>query len=258
MTAGHRLRGGSAALLLMAGHAGVTGLLVWGTAGALAGLRDAATPPVGTAVALAAGVGAWAVLSWLTVATALALAAAAVSGLGSPAHLRAAGLAPAAARRLVGAVVGIVVAGGPLAGALPSAAADRVVVPAAASTATAADRLGAPDPVGTDGVPPDRPAASAPPGWTPDRPAATHRRSAGDDAAVRLVATVPNAEHGVVDEVVVRRGDTLWDIAARHLGSGAGAAEVAAEWPRWYAANRDVIGSDPGLIRPGQRLTAPA
>jgi nucleoid-associated protein YgaU len=61
----------------------------------------------------------------------------------------------------------------------------------------------------------------------------------------------------VVEDVVVRRDDTLWDIAARHLGPGASAAEIAAEWPRWHRANRDLVGPDPDLIRPGQRLTPP-
>jgi nucleoid-associated protein YgaU len=57
--------------------------------------------------------------------------------------------------------------------------------------------------------------------------------------------------------VVVRQGDTLWQIAARQLGFRAGEAEIAAEWPRWYAANRSVIGDDPGLIIPGTLLHAP-
>jgi hypothetical protein len=57
--------------------------------------------------------------------------------------------------------------------------------------------------------------------------------------------------------VVVRRGDTLWDIAARHLGPGATPAAIAREWPRWYAANRAVVGPDPGRILPGQRLVPP-
>ena len=57
--------------------------------------------------------------------------------------------------------------------------------------------------------------------------------------------------------VVVRPGDTLWDIAARHLGSAATTAEVADTWPRWYATNRSVIGNDPGLITPGTLLHAP-
>ena len=53
------------------------------------------------------------------------------------------------------------------------------------------------------------------------------------------------------------RGDSLWAIAARHLGPHATRRQVAHEWPRWYAANRKVIGPDPNLIRVGQVLTAP-
>ena len=60
------------------------------------------------------------------------------------------------------------------------------------------------------------------------------------------------------ESVVVRGGDTLWDIAAAHLGSGATNVAVAAEWQRWYAVNADLIGGDPDLIRPGQRLVAPS
>ena len=55
----------------------------------------------------------------------------------------------------------------------------------------------------------------------------------------------------------MHRGDTLWSIAARRLGEGATDAEVAAAWPRWYAANRDVVGPDPDLLLPGQVLHAP-
>lgn len=58
--------------------------------------------------------------------------------------------------------------------------------------------------------------------------------------------------------IVVIRGDSLWSIAAAHLGPGATDAEVAAAWPRWWAANRHVIGSDPDLLRPGQILRPPA
>ena len=49
----------------------------------------------------------------------------------------------------------------------------------------------------------------------------------------------------------VAPGDTLWDIAARRLGAGA-------SWPAIYALNRDVIGPDPGVITPGQRLVLPS
>lgn len=58
--------------------------------------------------------------------------------------------------------------------------------------------------------------------------------------------------------IVVRPGDTLWAIAARSLPAGASNRQVAASCARWYAANRAVIGDDPGLIRPSQRLTPPA
>jgi nucleoid-associated protein YgaU len=57
--------------------------------------------------------------------------------------------------------------------------------------------------------------------------------------------------------VVVRAGDSLWTIAATRLGRGVPAHRVAAEWPRWWAANRTLIGSDPDLIHPGQRLQPP-
>ena len=34
-------------------------------------------------------------------------------------------------------------------------------------------------------------------------------------------------------------------------------AAVARSWPRWWSANRGVIGSDPNLIHPGTRLVPP-
>jgi nucleoid-associated protein YgaU len=58
-------------------------------------------------------------------------------------------------------------------------------------------------------------------------------------------------------DVVVRPGDCLWHIAERALPVDHTPADVARAWPRWYAANRTVIGPDPHLIRPGQRLRAP-
>ena len=60
------------------------------------------------------------------------------------------------------------------------------------------------------------------------------------------------------DEVVVRPGDTLWSIAAAHLGPGASREQIAASWPQWYAANRHLIGPDPGVIHPGERLEPPS
>lgn len=57
--------------------------------------------------------------------------------------------------------------------------------------------------------------------------------------------------------VIVSAGDTLWSIAAHDLGPDASSAEVATRWHAWYAANRAVIGPDPAVIRPGQRLVPP-
>lgn len=59
-------------------------------------------------------------------------------------------------------------------------------------------------------------------------------------------------------EVTVRRGDTLWDLAAAHLPAEATDAEIATSWQQWYVTNRAVIGPDPDLILPGQVLTVPA
>jgi nucleoid-associated protein YgaU len=58
-------------------------------------------------------------------------------------------------------------------------------------------------------------------------------------------------------QVTVRPGDSLWSIAAGELGPGARAGDIAVAWPRWWAANRALVGADPNLIHPGQRLRAP-
>lgn len=55
----------------------------------------------------------------------------------------------------------------------------------------------------------------------------------------------------------VKSGDTLWAIASRDLDPTTSPNIVAAEMKRWYATNRSVIGPDPNLILPGQKLTQP-
>lgn len=63
-------------------------------------------------------------------------------------------------------------------------------------------------------------------------------------------------------QYVVEPGDSLWAIACRTLRAATGteptSAEVDAFWPRIYEANRNLIGGDPDLIHPGQRLVLPA
>lgn len=61
----------------------------------------------------------------------------------------------------------------------------------------------------------------------------------------------------VAPHVVVRPGDSLWTIAARDLQPGASDADIAAHWKRIYRLNRDLVGSDPDLIQPDQRLELP-
>lgn len=59
---------------------------------------------------------------------------------------------------------------------------------------------------------------------------------------------------------VVERGDSLWRIARSVLAESGHPAEgrdVARFWPEIYEANRDLIGDDPNLIHPGQRLAIP-
>jgi nucleoid-associated protein YgaU len=64
--------------------------------------------------------------------------------------------------------------------------------------------------------------------------------------------------HRVVGQIViVQPGDTLWAIARRSLPDGASDAETAQSCDEWFAANRAVIGNDPDLIVPAQRLHPP-
>lgn len=53
--------------------------------------------------------------------------------------------------------------------------------------------------------------------------------------------------HKPLTQVTVKRGDTLWGIAQAHHTT----------WQKIWSSNRGVIGSNPNLIKPGQRLTIP-
>lgn len=64
-------------------------------------------------------------------------------------------------------------------------------------------------------------------------------------------------ENSAPDAVVVATGDTLWDLAARGLPLTADDAQIERRWGEIYRANREVVGADPDLIRPGQRLLLP-
>ncbi|MEU2715153.1 transglycosylase family protein [Streptomyces sp. NPDC007205] len=96
--------------------------------------------------------------------------------------------------------------------------------PAAAHTGSS----GTPDSKGvtTKSAPTKSAPARSVPAKTPERPSAHTGRSASRG------------------DYTVREGDTLSAIAARH----------GTTWQRIYAANKKVIGDDPDLIVPGQRL----
>jgi nucleoid-associated protein YgaU len=95
---------------------------------------------------------------------------------------------------------------------------------------------------GIQGLPlPDRATGGATLAWLAEATVAARRV---DDRATRTV--------------LVRAGDSLWSIAAEDLAPTADDAAVAAHWRRIYDLNRVVIGPDPDVIHPGQRLELPA
>lgn len=90
------------------------------------------------------------------------------------------------------------------------------------------------------------------PGWTAVAPA---RATAIGTASAPLVTGCARSQDAV-SEMVVRRGDSLWTMVARHLHTD-DPAVIATQWPRWYAANRTAVGPDPDLIHTGQVLRIP-
>ncbi|MFS1513915.1 LysM peptidoglycan-binding domain-containing protein [Chengkuizengella sp. SCS-71B] len=48
----------------------------------------------------------------------------------------------------------------------------------------------------------------------------------------------------------IQKGDTLWDLAGKHLGG-------PMKWPAIYEMNKDLVGSNPDLIYPGNQLRLP-
>ena len=189
-------------------------------------------------VLAAAAAGGWA---------SLVLAAARRGGSTRLARLERAAV-PGALRRLAATAVGVGVLAGAGAGAASAAPAPVTVAVAPLVPSWPAEATPAPTPAPGTGGPaqgstgaPSGADAGARPGRTTVAPEPL--RGAGGEQAGEVV--------------VVEPGDCLWRIAAEHLPPGAGAARVAAEWPRWWAANRAVVGDDPDLVLPGQHLRAP-
>lgn len=164
---------------------------------------------------------------WLWAGT-TAVVLEAVRGTGRPWQLRG---VPAPLRRLVLVACGIAVAG--------------LVSPATATPGPVhLDRTGQAGAAIIEGLPlPDRATGAAHGARGPGTPATGH--------------VGPTADPTVSHLAVVHPGDSLWSIARTDLGSTAQALDITGHWHRIYALNRDLIGPDPDLVRPGQRLRMP-
>ncbi|CAN5734493.1 hypothetical protein BH24ACT8_BH24ACT8_10330 [soil metagenome] len=210
---------------------------------ALLRAEPAALLPVATGVEmLAAAVGALAA-GWLTLLLLAGVGHVTPGPLDHPLRRLALWLSPQWAPR-VGALLLAVSLGTPNAAALPPVP-SPAPVHVSASVLPASSTAWSSDPDAGPTTDDDAPV----PGWRPTGPPPGPPRG-----QVELVSrgTAPT------DSVIVRSGDTLWSIAASHLGPDATVAEIAAQWPRWFDANREVIGNDPDLILPGQQLRPPA
>jgi len=251
--------------------AGTARLLVWaaGSPTSEAQLLMAGRTDFDSLLTAAVGVLAWVGLAGFGVLLVLEFGSLCPWAAGRLCAVAAMWMAPQFARTSARWVLGVALVAGPLISTSAMAAApgngspnlDRPVAAVAAVAATdaaaptpatptpAADLLTRPGYPTTATLDLDRPTAGYLP---PVPPPLTKRAPAGPS----LLAPSPRREL-IDDGYVVRRGDSLWDVAARHLGADATAADIAREWPRWYAANQAVIGFDPGVLRPGQVLHAP-
>jgi resuscitation-promoting factor RpfA len=234
----------------------VIGVLLWATPSDLRSHPLSAAASIGdvgpaAAVTIVVALLAWATACRVVLGSALLLLARCLPGLAGRACRRVGRtLTPRIIRGSIEALVGV---------ALVTTGAG---VPAALATPPPAD-------VATTAPVPAPSVAPPPPALTLrlDRPAVGDRgasaaldrpRGGAVELDRRRRRTEPRHDsRGVAAAVTVRTGDTLWDIARRHLPAGADAAAIADAWPRWYAANRHVIGPDADLLRPGQRLVPP-
>lgn len=182
------------------------------------------------------------VITWWVISLAIAVAAALLGRLGrTRAAAATARFSPAFMRRLVLAAVGLQLLSAPLATAATPHDAPGPGQPAPPAVSTAVSTAAPHDPTVGSAVDPR---------WKPVAP---------------VVATGPlTARHvraqdspGARREVAVRSGDSLWSIAAASLGPLASDADIARAWPRLYAGNREVIGTNPHFLRPGQVLILP-
>jgi nucleoid-associated protein YgaU len=214
----------------------------------------------------------WLVALWLAIGLAATLIAASTGrrhGLLATLSRRA---TPALLRRLVIASTGASIALSPVTAV--------AIGTAAAPAANGSVAIGIP----TDPVTPEL----TPPGWPLDQPVGGSRSTTGPIAGATAISTGsipadatprppvvgttpeppvvgttpgppldPAPDRPAPSSVLVKPGDSLWLLTAQRLGPTATDDQIVVAWPYWYRQNRSVIGRDPNLLQPGQRLVVP-
>ena len=219
---------------------------------------------IDTALAATAGVAGWACLSWFGAMIAFEAGATVPGLVGSISAWIAGHLGPRSARTAVRWLLGATLAAAPLV-SIPAMSVSAFAVSPGVDVSPAAPAM-LDRPIAAASVTAEEPLTAEKPLLDRSRPAPTVSPAARIAGPAPAAGRTPNAgpaavqssaASGPVGGYVVRPGDTLWAIASHQLGPHQTAAAVAAQWPRWYAANREVIGGDPNLIRPGEVLRAP-
>ena len=90
-------------------------------------------------------------------------------------------------------------------------------------------------------TPPNQPAPAPAPTPVPVASSSPSAPASTGGATVPVPTPHPSAQY------TVQPGDSLWSIAANHLGGGY-------NWTELYNWNRSVVGSNPNLIYPGEKL----
>lgn len=193
---------------------------------------------------------AWLCTGWLALVAVLESGSCVPGEVGRLTARAARRVAPASVRGLVRLAVGASLAASVLSG--PAALAEDRTPTVAGSSTDYLDWPGLAPTVTPTVTTPVTPTAA------PTAAATAPATASAAPAATAATAPVPTRDPQPAPRtVVVRRGDSLWSIARDALGPGATDRQVAAAWPRWWAANRPVVRDTPDLIHPGDRLTAP-
>ena len=176
-------------------------------------------------------------------------------------------ITPALIRRLVIASTGASLALGPAAAvAAPTTASHGLTAPASSTwTMPASGAVNIPAaPCGPMATADPRPTAEAPPA-NAEPPTKAGSPTPADPAPTAEAPTSPTEKtpgppldpEPTADTVLVKPGDSLWRITAQQLEPSANDQQISIGWPYWYRANRQIVGRNPNLLRPGEQLTVP-